>query len=918
MSQENKEKNNNDFLSDELQQELEKLSWEFLLKEKEAKEKAVIENRVDDEKYYQPANSYSELDNLYGGSSADNRNFEFWHNSEEVGINNLNRDSGILFNEEKLEKHKVVAWRQAPRLREPGYKIFFKKLARTSILPFKLIISVSVGMTTAIGKSVIWVLNIVYKILNGALIILWQTLVAFKYIFVYIFGDFSWPKKEKLALESAAADNFYSKKTRKYLIKYPAMRMAASFAAVALLLVLPVQLYYFYNKAEKIKGEVLGASEIGMAHLLQAGIAGKNLDIANLGKEFNLASLEFEKARTNFKELGIVSVAASAVVPDVEAGEKLLTIAEKSTDIGLRLTGTIQAFGDLMVGAKEEGGGLELRGDLLQIQVTENRGKRKNWQEINKNLDMVVLEANEIQRQLDMLDLENTKLSAYGEQISLAKEQMPKMISLLQDYRDLTRIFLTIVGVDEPRRWLLVFQNNTEIRPTGGFMGSYAVVDVKDGKIEKIEVPGGGFYDLKGSMSRSVDAPYPFHLFSAVWQPWNANWFPDWPTSAEKIMWFYDKSSGPSVDGVISFTPDVLGSLLEITGPIELPEYMMTVDSNNFLYTIQKEVEFDYDKKENKPKKIIGDLLPKILERTLALDGKNGVIAAEKIISSLGNKSILLYFKNKDTQKIVDNFYWSGRVQDYDKDYLAIVHTNIAGGKTDLVVKNNIWHNTEITNDGQILNTVVLTREHLGKRDDIFESSTNTDFVRFYVPQGSKLITAEGFDGIPVGRQYQVATGSIDVDPHLAEIERNIRIDSESGTRIIDEFGKTSFGNWITVGPGEKQSVTIKYLLPWRLESKKVMNISTTDTSASWWQSLKKYFAGQEKQDEVPENIYGLLIQKQPGTAEDGFVGTLTVGDRWQIGDFLPKDGVASNRDFLEAGFKMDGDKYYGVIIKEK
>jgi len=533
-------------------------------------------------------------------------------------------------------------------------------------------------------------------------------------------------------------------------------------------------------------------------------------------------------------------------------------------------------------------------------------------------LELAIDKSKEVAEILQEVDLENTKLIDYKTQIEGVKNQMPTIIGWLENYHDLVQVATEMLGINEPRRWLLVFQNNTEMRPTGGFMGSYAVVDIKQGKIKKLEVPGGGFYDLKGSLAVMVDAPYPFHVFSPIWQPWNANWFPDWPASAEKIMWFYDKSGGPSVDGVISFTPDVLTNLLKLTGPIVMPEYGVTVDSDNFTRTAQIEVEFNYDKEENKPKKFIGDLLPKVIEKTMVLAGENKMRAWEQIFTSLEQEAILVYLKKADHQEVIDKLGWAGRMKQYDGDFLSVVHTNIAGGKTDKVITNKIEHQAEILSDGQIVDTVVLVKEHKGAPDDVFEGQTNIDYVRFYVPQGSQLLSAVGFDDLPAGRQFLTATSGVEADLDLARWEKNIHFDQETGVRIVEEFGKTSFGNWLVVAPGQTKKITLKYLLPWRLTAQKSGEAAGGDDNI--WTLLKKYFKKQEAVDNTAKGdfIYGLFVQKQAGSASDEYHGTLKLSERWFIEKYLPQEGISGGDNSLGIEWSLETDKYYGLAIKEK
>lgn len=913
MNEENVDKNSQKLFGDELQQELEKLSWEFLLKEKEEKEKMILEQTVKvQEKKEEDVSDY------YSGYKPRemSQNFDFWHRDDEANINSYQRDSGIIFNEEKLQAQKIIEWTKAPKLRETKWNLFWLAMGKIFLWPFRAVLAIAVGTTTVVGKSVIGIADLVYQFIKGVIILFQAIGKAFYAIFVYLFGDLSWLLTKEKELEPVAVVNEEIEMVSRGSIGYRRFRPVLAFASVALLLILPLQGYLFYQKAEQVKGEVLGASESGIGHLASIGTVAKDFNLDEVDKEFILAGQEFASAQARFKELGLAANGASVLVPDVKAGKQLLEVAIRSAEIGRLLVETGKALGNMAGQVDYQQVKTAMEGDTLKV---ENKTEASiDWQQLNKNLDEALIKAREVGVILQEVDLENTKLVDYKGQIEEARNQMPIIVSWLESYQDLTKLATEVLGVDEPRRWLFVFQNNTEIRPTGGFMGSYAVVDIDQGKIKKIEVPGGGFYDLKGSLAAMVDAPYPFHVFSPIWQPWNANWFPDWPASAEKIMWFYNKSGGPSVDGVISFTPDVLTDLLKLTGAITMPEYGVTVDSDNFTRTAQIEVEFNYNKEENKPKKFIGDLLPKVMEKTMSLTGESKMRAWEQIFTSLEQKAILIYLKKANNQEAVDRLGWSGKVKQYDKDYLSVIHTNIAGGKTDMVVSNKIEHQVEILSDGQIVDTVILTKEHKGLAGDVFEGQINIDYVRFYVPQGSKLLSAVGFDSLPAGRQFLTATSGVEADPDLTRWEKNTLIDQETGVRITEEFGKTSFGSWFIVEPGQTKRVTLKYLLPWRLGEG---NSGEPEGKDNIWELLKKYFGKQEANNVKNKEsfIYGLLVQKQAGSASDQYSGALKLEGRWLIEEYLPAEGIVSeNNGSLGIKWNLETDKYYGLMIKEK
>ena len=80
---------------------------------------------------------------------------------------------------------------------------------------------------------------------------------------------------------------------------------------------------------------------------------------------------------------------------------------------------------------------------------------------------------------------------------------------------------------------------------------------------------------------------------------------PGLPTSAQTAMWFYEQSGGPSVDGVIAINADVVAKLIDTVGPINMPDYRMTVDGETFLFETQRQVELDYDSRPMRPRRLL-------------------------------------------------------------------------------------------------------------------------------------------------------------------------------------------------------------------------------------------------------------------------------------------------------------------------
>ncbi len=408
------------------------------------------------------------------------------------------------------------------------------------------------------------------------------------------------------------------------------------------------------------------------------------------------------------------------------------------------------------------------------------------------------------------------------EKVSLFNKAINEIEPAITTLESMVRTWNGILAQKSTQRIVLIFQNNAELRPTGGFWGSFAYVTIKKGKIEKIEVPGGGTYDLQGSLDRLVKPPTPLTLLKSRWEFQDANWFPDFRDSAKQAVWFLEHSGFATPDAIIAITPDVLRNMLAVTGPLEIPGFNKTVDAENATDILQVAVEQEYDKKENKPKKIIGALTDALLQKLSGLQSEDQLQVMESLYNALNSKDIVMFHQNQAAQKIISEAGWDGAMATWDNDYLAVINANIAGQKTDQVIKQYIDKKSTILEDGTVETVLTITRNHTGKKGDVFTGVRNVNFMRVYVPQNAILEDARGFTYPQESLFKAISTTS--TMGLLAKIESTEEIEPLSGTIITTEHDKKVFGNWTITDPGESTTVKITYRTP-KLLSKNSENI---------------------------------------------------------------------------------------------
>ncbi len=580
------------------------------------------------------------------------------------------------------------------------------------------------------------------------------------------------------------------------------------FLVIALLSFFGIVGYVLFRTAVTAKDATLEQVESGYADLALAA------DLLRL-KQYDGASRHFESAHQSFAQAeatlsfpGSILIDATRFIPGLSrlaSGKHAIEAGRHFAQAGQPLSKLIQDV-SLSKEAYAQGEKISLLDLLTQAKDPLNRA-RTSLEQASEELSLVRL---------------NDIPEARREKFLSVRTALPTLLSLLSGFEKNEQLIHELLGGNGPRTYLFLLQNNHEMRATGGFIGTYALLDVNDGVVRRFFVDG--IFNPDGQLKENIIPPKPLQKVSAGWSLHDSNWFPDFPTSAEKAIFFYEKTGGPTVDGVVTLTPVIMQRLLSVIGPITLPQYGLTVDADNFIPVIQEQVEVKYDKEENKPKQILADLSELLIEKVFALqDRKTLGRIAESLVEGINEKHILLYARHPETEKLIDEVGWSGRVLDTPKDYLSVIHSNINGYKTDGVIDESIKHQAEIQDDGSVIDTVTIVRTHRGG-DTPYDwwNKVNADYVRVYVPKGSTLLSSEGttWEFPPAPLDYDRL--GFKTDPDVEREEKSMTVDPKTGVRISVDGNKTVFGAWAYVSPKESVTLKYRYLLPFRVDAKAV------------------------------------------------------------------------------------------------
>lgn len=373
----------------------------------------------------------------------------------------------------------------------------------------------------------------------------------------------------------------------------------------------------------------------------------------------------------------------------------------------------------------------------------------------------------------------------------------------------------TIFGIDGERNYLVLFQNQNELRPTGGFIGSYATIKLKDGKVLKIEIDD--IYNPDGQLSMQPDesallSPITTYLKENRNYIRNANWHPEFLQSSAEIKRLFSEANNTTYDGVLALDLDVVKSLLDILGPIYIPAYNEQISSVNLYERTQFHSEFDYNEGESSKKAFLTVLGGKILERLFTLEENKLPEVFSAFSQSLSEKHLLLDFSGTYLSKYFQEKNWDGGLVSTVGDYLYIVDANIGGTKANYFVDQEVSYGvTSKTRDGLLRADLELEYTHKGK-DNVWPGGPYTDYLRVLTQKGTKLTGAwlyiDDFGLAP--QKTELNEGALTPDV----------MGASSGLDIMDKITIANVGSYVsfetpfTLNPRGNLRIVLQYDLP--------------------------------------------------------------------------------------------------------
>ncbi|MDQ2886595.1 MAG: DUF4012 domain-containing protein [Chloroflexota bacterium] len=471
---------------------------------------------------------------------------------------------------------------------------------------------------------------------------------------------------------------------------------------------------------------------------------------------------------------------------------------------------------------------------------------------VGRTIDAILPYLNDIQVQSQSISLGALPISASQRtQIQELFQMLPQVETLLQRGRDLLAPANWLLGVGQPRVFLVQTMDRAELRPTGGFTGQYGELSVDSGRVGPFSL-----HDISG-VEYNDNSPTSGGLAPAAYRSWwpfenwglrDSNLSADFPTSARIAIKQYKLEVKRNADGVVVFTPFFIEHILQAIGPIQVPKYNETITAQNLedrLHYYQldnagiRKIEIvEHVNDPNQARKLFtSDVARILMDRVRHASPTELMALGLQVLSDLRTRDLQVYVTNPQVESLLEQYGYAGEIDRSNAhDGLYIVQANVSANKASQYVQTKLSDTVKLDAAGGATHSLEMDLIY-NQIGPVYGLDTYRDYVRIYVPQSARLLSGNGFDtGVPLcggplaacspngvyaHQELVCPTGQYDAgasapmigDPYRGAWHPIDKIGPPDNTKS-DESGRAMFGGYVVVPKNCSLKVTVSWYVP--------------------------------------------------------------------------------------------------------
>lgn len=606
----------------------------------------------------------------------------------------------------------------------------------------------------------------------------------------------------------------------------------------------------------------------GLSHLKSAkkALSGSNLQKAE--SEAQKAAMSFESASVSIEKL--LYPASFIFRSQIESLNSNLTALSKSASALSSLAAAASSLSqniNLIVSAKPDAKPLDLETPVI-------------------NFQKAYLESSQAQKLLEVYSL--PFMSAQTQSLREANAQSVQIAGIGSA---IVHLIADFTGTAENRTYLMLLQNNMELRPGGGFIGSIGLVEFEKGRLKNISVDD--VYNLDGQLQEKIEPPKELKDKLGVDRFYlrDSNWTPDFQLNSQTARDFYKKETGKTVDGVIALDLTLMQKLLNIIGPVKLADYDEEITGENLFEKGEFHSEIGFFPGSTQKKDFFSALTKNVIEELvkdlsspsdsaspLAILGTfHEGISQKHLMFSFDDPQLTSYLTvNGLNNTLTPTGFDPGDDSRETRDFLAISEANIGANKVNRYIGRSIDFEMTIGRDADLLGTLNITYTN-NSQAETWPGGKYANFIRLYLPAGTSL---EDFVlDPPLPPQ---------APPTPAPVRRTRVIEEppleEGDVKVTAQGNLTVFSVFVEIPVKSTKTVTFKYRVH------KNIKLETAPT-------------------------YHLYVQKQPGTEKDPFTLTFNLPNYLTVKSINGKEAEGQN---IKITSDLATDRQFEIEIAKK
>ncbi|HZU66057.1 MAG TPA: DUF4012 domain-containing protein [Ktedonobacteraceae bacterium] len=559
-------------------------------------------------------------------------------------------------------------------------------------------------------------------------------------------------------------------------------------------------------------------------------------------KELHAANSDFQQLQQTLDHSSLIHNVATFLpqyLPQIRSARAASQIGIDACAIGQEVINTA-----LILAPSLHGSLLTSTGKPLVTQNTLNL--------LGTTIDEVLPELRDIMAQSQQITLSALPVSAQErDEFAQLLQALPQVTTDLTQAHDLLGAAGWILGVDQPRTFLVQTMDRAELRPTGGFTGQYGELTISGGRVAPFALKDISlieYADNSPTLGNLAPSQYRSWWPFANWGLRDSNLSADFPTSAQIAITQYRQETGHVVDGDILFTPMLIEHILTIIGPIPVSAYNEVITAQNLenrLHYYQqdnagiaKQAVVQPDNKVTSNRKRFTSLLAQLLVQKIRQAPPDELLAiAREALYDLKTRDLQVYFTNPQIEGLLMQYGDAGQMdRSTTHDGLYIVQANVSASKASQYVQTSLNDTVTLNAEGGATH-VLRMRLMYTQIGPVYGYDTYRDYVRIYVPPTSKFLWGDGFDtgtplcggpyapcpasGVyrgnelvcPSGQYEPGAAAPSNIDPSGGDFLPLDTIGPPT-TLTSDEPGRAMFGGYVVVPKNCAMTITVSWYVP--------------------------------------------------------------------------------------------------------